>query len=167
MPRTHRVGKDTEGRTNAADRSAATWRADALQPALGGLSERKGLQEEEVGMNTAARSGFVCDRCGEVVGTKTTPSNIRVDEGRCLRLCNECAAAHDATSGNFYDQLLKTADALQKVGMQARHLLADWPGQNDEQRRTDFPEFSSLEFLATDALNQAERLRALHEKEQV
>ena len=106
----------------------------------------------------------VCSYCGEPFRANQ-PRNIRVTEERCLRLCNECAAAHDAVSGNWYDQLLKTANALHSVGMQARHLLADWPGESDEQRRVDFPEFAALEFLATDALNQAERLRALHERE--
>jgi hypothetical protein len=62
-------------------------------------------------------------------------------------------------------QLLPTAEKLHEAGMAARYLLASWPGENDEQRRIDFPEFAALEFLAIDALNQAEKLRALHERE--
>lgn len=111
---------------------------------------------------------LACGYCGAPFRTKQQQRNIRVTEQEgCLRLCDKCAAAHDAVSGNWYDQLLKTANALNSIGMQARHLLADWPGTNDEQRRIDWPEFAALEYLATDALSQAERLMALHEREEI
>jgi hypothetical protein len=67
----------------------------------------------------------------------------------------------------FRANLLAVAQQLHAAGMAARSLLANWPGTNDEQRRIDWPEFAALEFLATDALSQAERLMALHEREEI
>lgn len=67
----------------------------------------------------------------------------------------------------FRANLLAVAQQLHAAGMAARSLLANWPGTNDEQRRIDWPEFAALEYLATDALSQAERLMALHEREEI
>jgi hypothetical protein len=67
----------------------------------------------------------------------------------------------------FRANLWLTAKKLHEAGLSARYLLANWPGTSDEQRRIDWPEFAALEYLATDALSQAERLMKLHEREEI